>query len=113
MRLIGLAVVLAFTLFAVPLVDEAQQPGKVWRIGFLTAFASTDIPPWREGFRQGLRDLGYREGQNIVIEYRYADGRPERLPALASELVSLKMDVIAAETTPASLALKQATGTIP
>jgi ABC transporter substrate binding protein len=87
--------------------------GKVPRVGFLTTFASSDIPLWREGFRQGLRDLGYREGQNIIIEYRYADGRPDRLLALASELVGLKIDVIAVETTPATLALKQATGTIP
>jgi len=100
-------------LFAWPLVARGQQAGKVPRVGFLTAFASGDIPLWREGFRQGLRDLGYREGPNIVIEYRYADGHPERLPGLANELVGLKLDVIAAETTPASLALKQATGTIP
>ena len=113
MRRIGLAVVLSVSLLTSQLIAGAQPTGKVPRVGFLTAFASSDIPLWREGFRQGLRDLGYREGQNIVIEYRYADGRPDRLPALASELVSLKMDVIAAETTPASLALKQATGTIP
>jgi ABC transporter substrate binding protein len=81
--------------------------------GFLTAFSPSDVPLWREGFRQGLRDLGYTEGQNIVIEYRYAEGRPERLPGLAAELVRLKMDIIAAETTPASLAVKQATATIP
>ena len=113
MRLIGLAVALSVCLLTSQLIPEAQPAEKVPRVGFLTAFASNDIPLWREGFRQGLRDLGYREGQNIVIEYRYADGHPDRLPALASELVGLKMDVIAAETTPASLALKQATGTIP
>ena len=113
MRRIGLAVVLSVSLLTSQHIADAQQAGKVPRVGFLTAFASSDIPLWREGFRQGLRDLGYREGQNIVVEYRYADGHPDRLPALASELVGLKMDVIAAETTPASLALKQATGTIP
>ena len=113
MRMIGLAVILVFGWSLVPFAAEAQQAGKVPRVGFLTTFASSDIPLWREGFRQGLRDLGYREGQNIIIEYRYADGRPDRLPALASELVGLKMDVIAVETTPATLALKQATGTIP
>jgi putative tryptophan/tyrosine transport system substrate-binding protein len=100
-------------LLAAPFMALGEQTAKVPHVGFLTAFSATDIPLWREGFRQGLRDLGYREGQNIVIEYRYADGHPDRLPALASELVSLKMDVIAVETTPASLALKQATGTIP
>ena len=115
MKTRGLRLVAIFTvaLLAAPFVAHGQQAGKVPRVGFLTAFSSGDIPLWREGFRQGLRDLGYREGQNIVIEYRYADGRPDRLPALANELVGLKMDVIAAETTPASLALKQATGTIP
>src|SRR5262245_66484394 len=113
MRRIVFAVALNLSLLLAPIVVEAQQAGKVPRIGFLTAFSSGDIPLWREGFRQGLRDLGYREGQNIVIEYRYADGNPDRLSALARELVGLKMDVIAAETTPASLALKQATGTIP
>ena len=100
-------------LLAAPLAAEAQKARKVPRVGFLTVYASGDIPLWREGFRQGLRDLGYREGQNIVIEYRYADGNPDRLPALARELVGLKPDVIAVETTPASLALKQVTGTIP
>ena len=91
----------------------AQQPGKVPRVGFLTAFSPSDFPQWREGFRQGLRDLGYTEGHNIVIEYRYAEGQPERLPGLAAELVRLKMDIIAAETTPANLAVKKVTGTIP
>jgi ABC-type uncharacterized transport system substrate-binding protein len=96
MRRIGLAVVLSVRLLASQHIADAQQAGKIPRVGFLTAFASSDIPLWREGFRQGLRDLGYREGQNIVVEYRYADGHPDRLPALASELVGLKMDVIAA-----------------
>src|SRR5262245_54480411 len=113
MRRTMFAVALNLSLLLAPIVVEAQQAGKVSHIGFLTAFSSGDIPLWREGFRQGLRDLGYREGQNLVIEYRYADGLPDRLPALARELVALKLDVIAAETTPASLALKQATDTCP
>jgi putative ABC transport system substrate-binding protein len=91
----------------------AQQSGKIPRVGFLTAFSSTDYPLWREGFRQGLRDHGYTEGQNVVVEYRYANGDPERLPGLAAELVRLGVDVIAAETTPANLAAKQATMTVP
>lgn len=91
----------------------AQQPGKVPRVGFLTAFSPSDYPAWRKEFRQGLQDLGYTEGQNIVVEYRYANGRPERLPSLAAELVRLRMDIVAAETTPANLAMKQATTTIP
>jgi putative tryptophan/tyrosine transport system substrate-binding protein len=61
-----------------PLAAEAQQPGKVPRVGFLTAFSPSDFPLWREGFQQGLRDFGYTEGHNIVIEYRYAEGQPER-----------------------------------
>jgi putative ABC transport system substrate-binding protein len=101
-------------LLAAPLAaGAAQETGKLARVGFLTTFSPSDAPLWREGLRQGLRDLGYTEGQNIVIEYRYAEGRPERLLGLASELVRLKMDVIVVETTPASLALKQATTTIP
>ena len=98
------------SLLAAPLTAEA---GKVPRVGFLTAFARSDVPLWRTGFRQGLRDLGYTEGQNIIIEYRYADGHPERLRGLAGELVRLNVDIIAAETTPAALAVKQATSTIP
>jgi putative ABC transport system substrate-binding protein len=100
-------------LLASPLAAEAQPAGKVPRVGFLTAFAASDVPQWRAGFRQGLRDFGYTEGRNIVIEYRYAEGQPERLPGLAAELVRLKMDIIAAETTPASLAVQHATATIP
>ena len=100
-------------LLASPLAAEAQPAGKVPRVGFLTAFAASDVPQWRAGFRQGLRDFGYMEGRNIVIEYRYAEGQPERLPGLAAELVRLKMDIIAAETTPASLAVQHATATIP
>jgi ABC-type uncharacterized transport system substrate-binding protein len=100
-------------LLTAPLVADAQQPAKVPRVGFLTAFSPSDFPLWREGFRQGLRDFDYTEGRNIVIEYRYADGQPERLLGLAAELVRLKVDIIAAETTPANLAVKQATSTIP
>src|SRR5215831_14354361 len=92
------------SLLAAPLAAAAQQTGKVPRVGFLTAFAPSDFPLWREGFRQGLRDFGYTDGTNMVIEYRYADGKPERLTGLAAELVRLRMDVIAAETTPANLA---------
>ena len=112
-RAVFVASIAICVLAASPTVGLAQQPAKVPRIGFLTAFSPSDVPLWREGFRQGLRDLGYTEGQNIVIEYRYAEGRPERLHGLAAELVRLKVDIIAAETTPASLALKQATTTIP
>jgi ABC-type uncharacterized transport system substrate-binding protein len=103
---------LAGSLLAAPLAAEAQPAGKVPRIGFLFSGASG---PAREvdTFRQGLRDLGYIEGQNIAIEYRFAGGQVERLPELAAELVRLKLDVIVAPYTPPALAAKRATSTIP
>ena len=104
---------LAVFLLVVPLASEAQAPAKVHRIGFLTSRSPTDSPHLLEAFRQGLRELGYVEGQNIAIEYRFAEGRPERLPALAAELVRLKVDVIVTAAPPAHLAAKQATSTIP
>jgi putative ABC transport system substrate-binding protein len=97
---------------AAPLAAEAQQAAKVARIGFLvTSLAAS--PRWTESFHQGLRDLGYVEGRNVVIEYRDAEGKADRLPALAAELVALKVDVIVASGTPAALATKQATSTLP
>src|ERR1700693_3396368 len=78
---------------AAPLAAEAQQAAKVPRIGYLTTSLAAS-PPLPEAFRQGLRDLGYVEGRNVVIEYRDAEGKPERLPALAAELGALKVDVI-------------------
>ena len=95
-----------------PLAARAQQPAKVPRIGFLH-YSSPGPSPEVNAFRQGLRDLGYVEGKNINIEYRFASGRVERLPELAAELVHLKPDVIVSPTTAASLAAKQATRTIP
>jgi putative ABC transport system substrate-binding protein len=112
MKLAGLAAALLL-LLAVALGAEAQPGGKSPRVGFLSTFSPSDVPRWREGLTKGLRDLGYTEGYDIVIEYRHAEGRPERLPDLAAELVRLKVDVIVAETTPASLAAKKATTTIP
>jgi putative ABC transport system substrate-binding protein len=97
---------------AAPLAAEAQQAAKVARIGLL-ALNLAAAPHLPEAFRQGLRDLGYVEGRNIVIEYRDAEGKPERLPALAAELVALKVDVIVAPGTPQALAAKQATRTLP
>src|SRR5712692_5575876 len=99
-------------LLAAPLAVEAQQAAKIARIGFLAANLAPN-PHLREAFRQGLRDLGYVEGRNLVIEYRSAEGRFERLPALAAELVALKVDVILAGGTLVALAAKQATGTLP
>jgi putative ABC transport system substrate-binding protein len=100
-------------LLAAPLAAEAQQAAKVPRIGYL-ALNLAASPHLHEAFRQGLRDLGYVEGRNVVIEYRDAEGKFERLPALAAELVALKVDVIvAAAGTPLALAAKQATRTLP
>ncbi len=103
---------LVVSLLAAPLAAEAQQAAKVARIGYL-AGNLTASPHLPEAFRQGLRDLGYVEGRNVVIEYRDAEGRPERFAALAAELVALKVDVIVAPNTPAALAAKQATRTLP
>jgi putative ABC transport system substrate-binding protein len=92
---------------------EAQQAAKVPRIGYLMDNLGT-APHLREAFRQGLRELGYVEGRNVVIEYRYAEGKYERFPALAAELVALKVDVmVAASGTLSALAAKQATRTLP
>src|SRR5437667_7061386 len=95
-----------------PVAANAQQPAKVDRIGYL-ATSLTASPHLREAFLQGLRDLGYVEGRNVAIEYRDAEGKSERLPALAAELVALKVDVIVAGGTPLILAAKQATRTLP
>jgi putative ABC transport system substrate-binding protein len=99
-------------LLAAPFSVEAQQAAKVARIGYLTNHV-TSSPHLPEAFRQGLRDLGYVEGRNVVIEYRDAEGKLERLPALAAELVALKVDVIVASAYPGTLAAKNATNTIP
>ena len=95
-----------------PVAAEAQEAAKVARIGYLSTGRGAN-PHLGEAFRQGLRDLGYVEDRNLVIEYRDAEGKLERFPALAAELVALKVDVIVAPTTPAALAAKQATRTIP
>jgi putative ABC transport system substrate-binding protein len=90
---------------------EAQRAGKVPVIGLVRPGSPPD--PNAEGFRQGLRELGYVEGQNLVIEYRWAEGKPDRVPALTADLVRLKVDVIVPAGEPGALAAKQATGTIP
>jgi putative tryptophan/tyrosine transport system substrate-binding protein len=106
---------LAGSLLAAPLAAQAQQAAKVYRIGILGNVPLTDPGGARlwEVFIQGLRDLGYVEDRNLMIEYRSAEGKPERLPALAAELVGLKVDVIVAPNTPAALAAKQATRILP
>jgi putative tryptophan/tyrosine transport system substrate-binding protein len=92
---------------------EAQQPKKVPRIGFLSALSPEGVPTWVEAFRQGLRELGYVEGNNIVVEWRYAETKLDRLPSLANELVSVKVDVIVAAGPAVTRAVKEATSTIP
>jgi putative tryptophan/tyrosine transport system substrate-binding protein len=98
---------------AAPLAAEPQQAGKVSRIGYLSAGALPTYPTFENAFREGLRELGYVEGRNIALEYRWAEGKYERLPELAAELVRLKVDVILAVSTPAAQAAKAATRTIP
>jgi putative tryptophan/tyrosine transport system substrate-binding protein len=92
---------------------EAQQPKKVARIGVLNQSSANFMSPQLEAFRQGLHDFGYVEGQNIAFEYRYAEGKLDRLSALAGELVRTKVDVIVATSTPGVLAAKNATNEIP
>ena len=99
-------------LLAAPLA-AAQQAAKIPRIGYLSPLSPSSDSIRNEAFRQGLRDLGYVEGQNITIEYRYAEGKFDRLPDLAAGLVRLKVDVIVAASTPGTLAAKNATSTIP
>ncbi len=108
-------VVLAFGAgaLAAPLRSIGQQATKVPRIGFLAVGSREGRAFLIEGFLQGLRERGYVEGQNIVIEYRFSEDRNDRLPALAAELVALKVQLILASGTPASFAAKQATSTIP
>jgi putative ABC transport system substrate-binding protein len=99
-------------LLVAPLAAEAQQAASVPRIGYLSINLAGG-PHMTQGFRQGLHDLGYVEGRNVVIEFRDAEGKLERLPALAAELVVLKVDVIVVGGTVAALATKQATRTLP
>ena len=110
-----LTLVVAVLIVAASPAAEAQPTGKVYRIGYLAQGSGSGAASLRplEGFRQGLRELGWVEGQNIVIEYRYAEGRIDRLPGLADELVQLKVDVIAASPTGAALAARNASRTIP
>src|SRR5688572_18566291 len=110
-RTIGLLVTLTLTLaiLVAPLATDAQPVGKVWRIGVLQASSPSVSEPFVEAFRQGLRELGYVEGQNIAGEYRWAHGQVEALPALAAELVRLHVDLLFAGSTAASLAARDAT----
>ena len=92
---------------------QTQQPKKVSQIGFLSATSPSAIAARIDAFRQGLRELGYVEEKNIVIEWRYAEGKPERLPPLVAELVRLKVDVIVSASSVGTRSFKEATNTIP
>jgi putative ABC transport system substrate-binding protein len=107
----GCIVMLTLSLLLAPLAAAAQSPGQVYRIGFL----GTDPPlaPLWEALLDGLREHGYREGQNLVFERRFSEGHAERFPELAAELVRLRVDCLLVATTPATLAAKHATQTIP
>jgi putative ABC transport system substrate-binding protein len=99
--------------FAVPPAPAAQQAGKVYRVGSRQLQSLEQVRPWTQTLEKGLRELGYVEGRNLVIEYRSAEGRPERLADIAAELVRLGVDVIVAGPNPTIAAAKQATATIP
>ena len=100
-------------LLAAPFAAEAQGPPKVPRVGYLGPRTRGDSAPYLDAFLLGLQEIGWVEGKDIFIEYRWAEGRPERLPDLAAELVRLKVDVILAGPTSAAVAAKKATSTIP
>jgi putative ABC transport system substrate-binding protein len=108
-----LSILFLVVLLAVAVIAQAQQPTKIPRIGYLTNAFLSALEARTEAFRQGLRELGYVEGKNIVIEYRSAEGKPDRLPALAAELVRLKVDVIVTTGASVTRAAKEATVTIP
>ena len=108
-----LSILIVVVQLAVGVMAEAQQPGKIPRIGFLGNSTAALEENLVEPFRQGLHDLGYVEGRNILIEYRWAEGKYERFPTLIAELIALKVDVIVTAGTPASLAVKKATTSIP
>ena len=110
-KVIGLT--LGATVFALSVSVEAQQPKKVPRIGFLTATSASSQAPRLEAFRQGLKDLGYFEGKNITIEYRFAEEKLDRVANLAADLVHLKIDMIVTGGGTSTRAAKEATATIP
>jgi len=111
-RTISLCLLIAALLLTVS-IAEAQQPKKVPRIGLLLPYSQPVSPLRINAFRQGLHSLGYTEGKNVVIEYRFAEGKPDRLPDLATELVRLGVDVIVTTSTPGVSAAKNASSTIP
>lgn len=109
----SLGVLMVAALVTMPLAVQAQQPGKIYRIGVLETTEESSNADNLRAFRQALSELGYSEGHNVVIEYRSADGRFERFPDLARELVARNVDVIVTRGEPAVIAAKRATATIP
>ena len=102
------ALLLALAVLCTPLATDAQQRGRRPRIGYLGATSAALEPELVKAFEEGLRDLGYVAGRNIVIEYRWAEGNDHRLPDLVSDLLRLKVDVIVTAGTPGTLAAKRA-----
>lgn len=96
-----------------PLVGRAQQTAKIPRIGLLSPFTPADTAPWHRAFLRGLSDLGWVDGKNIAVEYRYSDGRNDRLPGLIADPVRLKVDIIVTAVTNDTLAAKNAASGIP
>src|SRR5262249_4323621 len=113
MRRAGLAITLVVAMCTAPVALRAQPRSGFHRIGVLGAASASTYGSFTDTFRQGLRELGYVEGKNVTIVYRWADGRYDRLPELAAELVSLDVDVIVTHGTPGTRAAKRATSTIP
>jgi ABC-type uncharacterized transport system substrate-binding protein len=113
MRRIGLAVVVALSLMLAPLAAGAQSAGKVYRIGVFFPATPPATSHFDEAFTQGLREHGYVEGQNVILERRYGEGRVERMVEIATELARMKVDVIVTSTDPAISAIKRQTRSIP
>lgn len=111
--ILGITIAACALLCSTPLTADAEQAGKLYRIGVLDSVSMASNEANLSAFRHGLRELGYVEGENVVIEYRSADGRPERFPDLATELIRLKVDVIVTRGTSAALGARHVTETIP
>ena len=112
-RAVGIILILTFGLLAAPLAADGQQPPKVPRVGYVFSFTASEGRHLWEACRQGLRELGYVEGQNLALEPRWAEGRYERLAGLVAELLRLKVDVMVVAATPGNLVAKAATNTTP
>ena len=110
----ALSILFVVLMLAVAVITEAQQPTKIPRIGYISGTGNeTNQGPYVAALRQGLRELGYIEGKNFAIEYRGAEGYPDREPTLAAELIERQVDVLIVATLPAILAAKQTTKTTP